>query len=85
MLAEVPRIPRATQSTAPTFDGLSVAPAPRLYRLSDLSQILHVADFKMIIGMFVVLRSDADPIDDLLPYNWVDSRAAASAVIDQAA
>ncbi|MEJ7935820.1 transposase domain-containing protein [Sphingobium sp. AN558] len=33
----------------------------------------------------IVLRDDAGPIDDLLPYNWVDSRAAASAVIDQAA
>src|SRR3546814_8302922 len=33
----------------------------------------------------IVLRGDVDPIDDLLPYNWVHSRAAASAVIDQAA
>ncbi|WCP15918.1 hypothetical protein sphantq_04408 (plasmid) [Sphingobium sp. AntQ-1] len=33
----------------------------------------------------IVLRGDADPIDDLLPYNWVDSRVTASAVIDQAA
>lgn len=33
----------------------------------------------------IVLRSDADPIDDLLPYNWVDSRSVASAVVDQAA
>lgn len=33
----------------------------------------------------IVLRGDADPIDDLLPYNWVDSRAAATTVIEQAA
>lgn len=33
----------------------------------------------------IILRGDADPIDDLPPYNWVDSRAAASAIIDQAA
>ena len=33
----------------------------------------------------IVLRSDADPIDDLLPYNWTDSRKPQSAVIDQAA
>ncbi|MGA1810687.1 transposase domain-containing protein [Sphingobium sp. 11R-BB] len=33
----------------------------------------------------IVLRGDADPIDDLLPYNWVDSRPAANTVIDQAA
>lgn len=33
----------------------------------------------------IILRGDADPIDDLLPYNWVDSRLAASAVIEQAA
>jgi hypothetical protein len=33
----------------------------------------------------IVLRGDVDPIDDLLPYNWVDSRAPVSAVIDQAA
>ena len=33
----------------------------------------------------IVLCGDTDPIDDLLPYNWVDSRATASPVIDQAA
>jgi hypothetical protein len=33
----------------------------------------------------IVLRGDADPIDDLLPYNWVDSRVTASAIIEQAA
>lgn len=33
----------------------------------------------------VILRGDTDPIDDLLPYNWVDSLATASPVIDQAA
>jgi len=33
----------------------------------------------------IVLRGDTDPIDDLLPYNWVDSRATVSPVIDQAA
>jgi hypothetical protein len=33
----------------------------------------------------IVLRGDVDPIDYLLPYNWVDSRAPVSAVIDQAA
>ena len=32
----------------------------------------------------IVLRGDTDPIDDLLPYNWVDSGATASHVIDQA-
>nr|WP_231708442.1 hypothetical protein [Sphingomonas populi] len=26
----------------------------------------------------IVLRNDEDPIDDLLPYNWVDSRIAAA-------
>jgi transposase len=24
----------------------------------------------------IILRSDGDPIDDLLPYNWADSQAA---------
>jgi transposase len=24
----------------------------------------------------IILRNDGDPIDDLLPYNWTDSRAA---------
>jgi transposase len=33
----------------------------------------------------IVLRGDADPIDDLLPYNWTDSRKPQSTVIDQAA
>ncbi|RSU72841.1 IS66 family transposase, partial [Sphingomonas sp. S-NIH.Pt3_0716] len=33
----------------------------------------------------IVLCGDTDPIDDLLPYNWVDSRVTASPVIDQAA
>ena len=33
----------------------------------------------------IVLRGDADPIDDLLPYNWTNSRKPQSAVIDQAA
>jgi len=33
----------------------------------------------------IVLRGDADPIDDLLPYNWIDSRTPHSALIDQAA
>jgi hypothetical protein len=33
----------------------------------------------------IVLRADADPIDDLLPYNWADSRAAVGTLIDQAA
>lgn len=33
----------------------------------------------------IVLRADTDPVDDLLPHNWVDSRSAASAVINQAA
>ena len=33
----------------------------------------------------IVLRGDADPIDDLLPYNWNDSCKPQSAVINQAA
>ncbi len=32
----------------------------------------YLADVLAII----VLRNDEDPIDDLLPYNWVDSRIA---------
>ena len=32
-----------------------------------------------------VLRADTDPIDDLLPYNWVDSRMLRGVIIDQAA
>ena len=33
----------------------------------------------------IVLRADTDAIDDLLPYNWVDSRSPQSEIIDQAA
>ena len=33
----------------------------------------------------IVLRADTDPIDDLLPYNWINSRTPHSALIDQAA
>ncbi|WP_328804748.1 transposase domain-containing protein [Sphingobium psychrophilum] len=33
----------------------------------------------------IILLGDADPINDLLPYNRVDSRPAASAIIDHAA
>jgi hypothetical protein len=32
----------------------------------------------------IVLRGDADPIDDLLPYNWTDSRKPQNTVISQA-
>jgi hypothetical protein len=33
----------------------------------------------------IVLRAETDSIDDLLPYNWVDSRSPQSEPIDQAA
>jgi hypothetical protein len=33
----------------------------------------------------IVLRGDADPIEDLLPYNWTDSRSPQKNIVDQAA
>ena len=33
----------------------------------------------------IVMRADTDPIDDLLPYNWIESRTPQGALIDLAA
>ena len=33
----------------------------------------------------IILRGDTDPIEDLLPYNWTDSRSPRNEPISQAA
>jgi transposase len=43
-------------------------------KLNGINPQAYLADVLAII----VLRNDEDPIDDLLPYNWVDSRIAAA-------
>lgn len=51
-------------------------------KLNNINPQAYLAD----VLARIVHRTDADPIDDLLPYNWVDSRASATeAVIAQAA
>jgi hypothetical protein len=50
-------------------------------KLGDINPQAYLTD----VLARIILRSDTNPIDDLLPYNWVDSRATPSAVIDQAA
>jgi hypothetical protein len=50
-------------------------------KLNDINPQAYLTD----VLARIVLRTDADPVDDLLPYNWVDSRATSAAQVDQAA
>lgn len=50
-------------------------------KLNDINPQAYLTD----VLARIVLRNDTDTIDDLLPYNWVDSRKPVNAVINQAA
>jgi hypothetical protein len=43
-------------------------------KLNDINPQAYLAD----VLARIVLRDDDDAIDDLLPYNWADSRVAAA-------
>ena len=55
--------------------------------LAETCKMLDIEPYAYLSDVLarIITRSDADPIDDLLLYNWVDSRAATTAVIEQAA
>jgi len=50
-------------------------------KLGNINPQAYLAD----VLAKIILRSDTDPIDDLLPYNWIDTTAPAAAPIKKAA